>query len=492
VDVGVTLTIEQGVRVEFGDYYMQVNGTLSARGTNSNPIYLVNCDIRFTKNCVSWNEASGQGSIIEYAVINGSQISINNSPKINNNTFLENTIVRLPDTDWRTHMFMYYEIGSADISVNSGSPVISNNNAPYSTFNLDDGSPSVTYNRLDMVTCTDDDYSQMTATFTGNTVLSSARIKGSPSISNNIFQDGLTCVGDGTFSISRNTIQGYYEDGVSFDTDYHNWNSPCYNAYITDNNIFYGRYGINSYTKGTTLIQRNHIYLVEDAGIVAYGAATIEQNIIYNCSTGIYCPDSSNIEQNAIFNCQTGIVAPNSNIRHNTVSYNSVGVDYYDLDHAYGGGEFAFNNLDHNDEAVSNTLSGDINAANNWWGTTDTAAIDGLIHDFNDDFSVGKVNYTPILTAPDPQAPTIPADLLAAVSTNAPTIEPSASAPPDWDNTTPQATPSPRGSDLSSTLWTAVVLVVVFAVIALLVCVVILRRVNLGFKRLILPPPPPP
>ena len=41
VPSGVTLTIESGVTVDFGNYFLEMNGTLVAQGTKSNPISMV-------------------------------------------------------------------------------------------------------------------------------------------------------------------------------------------------------------------------------------------------------------------------------------------------------------------------------------------------------------------------------------------------------------------------------------------------------------------
>ena len=41
VPSGVTLTMEPGVTVDFGSYYLLINGTLTARGTSNNNIYLM-------------------------------------------------------------------------------------------------------------------------------------------------------------------------------------------------------------------------------------------------------------------------------------------------------------------------------------------------------------------------------------------------------------------------------------------------------------------
>lgn len=69
VDSGVTLTLESGVTVYLNDTYLRVDGTLSARGTPTNPISLIrngtasglidifdNAAIQFTSKSTSWNE----------------------------------------------------------------------------------------------------------------------------------------------------------------------------------------------------------------------------------------------------------------------------------------------------------------------------------------------------------------------------------------------------------------------------------------------------
>ena len=92
VGSGVTLTIEPGVTVNLGEYYLQVSGTLYARGSSLNNIIFVSTtplygNIAFTDSSNSWNEQTGSGSIIENAILYSTSISSNiASPKINNNT----------------------------------------------------------------------------------------------------------------------------------------------------------------------------------------------------------------------------------------------------------------------------------------------------------------------------------------------------------------------------------------------------------------------
>jgi hypothetical protein len=56
---GVTLTIQPGTTVNLGSYYIQVNGTLIARGSSDNQIRFNSGSITFTTYCSPWNEQTG-------------------------------------------------------------------------------------------------------------------------------------------------------------------------------------------------------------------------------------------------------------------------------------------------------------------------------------------------------------------------------------------------------------------------------------------------
>ena len=114
VNKGTTLTIQPGVTVNINSYYIQVNGTLVAKGTNADHIQFSNAAVYFTSTSKGWDQQTGSGSIIENAIMNSSNqyfiISINNaSPAIINDT-------------------MTGVVGGMFIEIIGGAPTISNCN----------------------------------------------------------------------------------------------------------------------------------------------------------------------------------------------------------------------------------------------------------------------------------------------------------------------------------------------------------------------------
>ena len=88
VNNDVTLTIDPGVTVNLNTYYIQVNGTLYAKGNDSDPINLNGGEIRFKNSSDDWVEQTGSGSIIEKVILHSTIIAIEGtSPKISKNIF---------------------------------------------------------------------------------------------------------------------------------------------------------------------------------------------------------------------------------------------------------------------------------------------------------------------------------------------------------------------------------------------------------------------
>jgi hypothetical protein len=312
VNNAVTLTIEPGVTVNLRGYYIQVNGTLNARGNIVDKIYFnggsgVPGAIAFSRYCPSWSEETGKGSIMENVVVNSSSIAISigdTSPKINNNT-----------------------IRGAILTVDADSTGL-----------LTLSSPTITNNYLES---------------SGYPLV--LQIATSPLIINNTIT-GEISTESGSTVISGNYIKGSIRSSGKEDQ-------------ITDN-IMSG--------KGSGIGIRT-------------GSCIIERNLITNYGDAIQLAASPVIRNNTIINNLNAISVPgyirgsyDPQIYWNNI-YNNAGYSV---------------NLFTDETHPAN----DINASNNWWGTTNKTVIDQGIHDNKDDYNLGEVNYTPFLIAANSQS----------------------------------------------------------------------------------------
>ena len=92
-------------------------------------------------------------------------------------------------------------------------------------------------------------------------------------------------------------------------------------------------------------------------------------------------------------------------IQNNTITLNGIGLQMSSAEDYL----LVNNNIQGNTNySLYLTTGSNFNASYNWWGTTDNQAINQTIYDFKNDFNLGKVNFVPILSAPNSQAPTYP------------------------------------------------------------------------------------
>lgn len=197
---------------------------------------------------------------------------------------------------------------------------------------------------------------------------------GSPAIINNDMNVTIGITG-GSPIISGNTITGVQYATFSGGSRY------AQHAIYIDYEMF---------SSGAPIISDNTISGGFDDACISVGGGSpiIQRNLISGGHVGIDIDTISSynsiIENNTIASCYRGI----------SVSGSETAVT------------FTYNNL----EGISNftvynwRTANNLNAANNWWGTTNTTEIDRKIWDYNDDFNLGKVNYTPFLTEQNPQA----------------------------------------------------------------------------------------
>lgn len=436
VNYGVTLTIEAGAIVKFNDYYMLVNGTLVAVGSGTDPIHFNGGNITFTQYSNGWNEQTGSGCIIENVIINQTSLfSGSNSLKINNNTITGEISVGESSV-------VSNNIITGVITGNS--PLISNNNITAGvTYSYDMfGRPHEVYVAINISGSSVLSNNIITGTMSvgGSSVISNNTITGelhaeSSVISGNALTGGGTVydfVGrtmfprsvlyiSGDSVVANNTITsqggGY---GITVETD-------C-DAYIADNIISGFVMGIDAAGKAT--IERN---LILDNGggiaigkipfsyspiVIGEGEIIIRDNTIENSSVGIGGPvvntntgisvdavftSTATIERNLIINNTVEIeLSSQVTIYNNTITNSSVAIKL-------GSGlstAIKYNNIENYGEnsIYLEGSSSNIDATYNWWGTTDTQAINMTIHDYKYDFDLGKVTFVPFLTEPNPEA----------------------------------------------------------------------------------------
>lgn len=433
VDNGVTLTVESGVTVNLNDFYIMINGTLRTQGTETERIQFNGGVITFTQYSNGWNEGTNSGCILENSNLNATSISSDVSLKVTH--VHSNATVSVE----KSALISYCSF-TAEISVGDSS-VISHNSI---SAGISVGESSIVTDN----TITDDVYAGNLATITNNNI--EGRISScSASILNNIITGTIRVVTQtsSTSEIRNNTIRGggavWYFGILSF---------PRYAEYprtvvevsggtavISNNTIisydlssqiygmavsgswFDGGYGISTQTDCLANIEGNVISGGFIRAIQPGGSATISENTLVNNEIGIggfvgYYGESGysgtsktltlTIERNLIGSSEKGISIETSestlNIQNNTITNCSEAITLISCPST----TINFNNIQNCNQSITlaDTLA-NIDATNNWWGTTDSDEISQKIFDYYDDFYLGSVNFTPFLTESNPQAP---------------------------------------------------------------------------------------
>ncbi|MGD0644986.1 MAG: right-handed parallel beta-helix repeat-containing protein [Candidatus Bathyarchaeia archaeon] len=341
VSNGATLTIEAGVTVNFYQYIMQVNGTLKAQGIAGNNVVFISTNQNVT------DAVKDQIANINF----GDQSS---------DDALEHTILNEMG-------ITYYNCNSSiilnnDIFQNQAFPTYYGGFIGILPIIRGPGSATITNN-----------------IFTGR-----LQDDCSGTIANNTFTDGGADLSGGSYLISNNTFKG---DGT-VDSGFGLTISDS-KAVVSDNYFSGFSEACMDIAGSSAWIQRNFIQNKFTAegypffGIEIQGSSpVVENNTITNCNIGIdvysHGSDYSAIE------AKPTII--NNNIYNNEV------FNLY-LGYPERGG---YHTIDY--------VVGNIDASDNWWGTTDTQAINQTIRDVKDQSNLGTVDFSPFLTAPNPQA----------------------------------------------------------------------------------------
>jgi hypothetical protein len=460
VKQGVTLTIQPGVTVNLNGYYIEINGTLAARGTSNNPIQFNSGALSFRSNCIEWSEQAETGCIIENAVLNATSLYSYNTIKINKCTITgkinaETSIISNNNIDNKgTGGLVLPDVMGGLVS---GNTIIGSVSADTITNNTITGEVNAYTIARDNI-------------ITGN-----VDIKGNCTISNNYIQGDIV-LSSGKSTIAHNTIKSA-GTAISINptgtTGYVQTN-------IQNNRIIAKQFGITMTASFSSIV------------IAWHSIATISENIISDCANASIQLDESygqhagvnkaSIEGNVISNSKFGILTNvNCPITGNLILNNRYGVsggkitDNTIINNTYGviGTACSNNNIENNNlynfalgafEHFSVTANMD--ASNNWWGTINATTIDKTIYDVKDDFDLGTVTYVPFLTAPNSAAPSI-----NYTPTAGSTISPAPSA-------SPSASPSSEPTEYPSIEYSSL------AIIAILICVITIPTLLYAKKRL--------
>jgi hypothetical protein len=450
VNTGVTLTIEAGVTVNINDYYLQVNGTLRAIGTeneeivfNSSPQeiqYQPKARLYFTPASDGYNEQTGAGSILENVFLPDFS-KVGSSVKITKCTITQLTV------DGGSSIISENTI--AKLTISGGSPTVTNNEITGAAlhtgdsfgFDISGGAPKITSNRIHIRPW----FKAGAPTFTDNKLMSGIHADAN---SGQIIIYNNEISGSGDFTLIH--IAGRIQ------------------AYVTKNIIN----GLDRNPTGISV--GSHLTY-----------ASITNNQISNCKNGIAIrQDDVHVSKNKISNNEIGInidlisewpgktIKPPT-VKDNTISENSIGIQYSP---AMFEAVITNNNIQDNTQYNFKLQHSDsVTIADNWWGTTDSEAIGQKIFDNKNDFNIGYVTFTPFLTARNPQA--MP-DENAPIPTST-TSAPSATTTPSMEPTqTLQPTDTANGVS-SNFNWEQafiVALVVVVAILLVIVSVLLRKR----------------
>jgi hypothetical protein len=212
----------------------------------------------------------------------------------------------------------------------------------------------------------------------------------SPKINNNSISNGHINGQEGSFIISNNNIVGNYSPLIVADLG-----SPkvLNNTITCDNNHHIGI----SAAGGNATISNNNIEGGGEYGI--RGGQYVSGNIVSGFQTGIYASYAT-VAKNLVKNNYRGLELAWVVALNNTIINNSVGIY---VDHS---DTIKYNNFQNNSCNVYLDKYGEatVDATYNWWGTTETKAINQSIYDFKNDFNLGLVTFVPFLAEPNPQA----------------------------------------------------------------------------------------
>ncbi|MGD6810434.1 MAG: beta strand repeat-containing protein [Candidatus Bathyarchaeia archaeon] len=206
------------------------------------------------------------------------------------------------------------------------------------------------------------DISGSILTVSDNKVTGSLNISSNEVWSNTI--SGIISVSSSSCNIVKNTAQGI---------------TICQGSgKITDNVVK------SNYTNGGSVIINGTFVSSDGTGINVQGNAEIQRNLITNSIVGIT------------------VTSNTATIIDNTISNNGIGIVLYPQTIV----TINNNNIQSNTKNIvlESSTENNVDATNNYWGTTSESTIGQSIYDSKNDFNLGTVTFVPFLTETNPNA----------------------------------------------------------------------------------------
>lgn len=473
----VTLTIEPGVTVKTDSgESIQVDGTLIAKGTSASKITFTKNSssnwgyILFSDSSTDATYDAGgnytRGSILEYCVVEyagGASVSDNGAVRINSANPLINYCTIKNNSVSGIYVWSLSE-GTGTLKITNNT--ISNNSASngggiYSYDSSSYSAVTISGNIISNNTASSDGggiYSSTlspqdsTVTISGNTINNNTASNGGGIYSSSSsFSGGLNNYA-GTISgntISNNTASSY--GGGIYSDD--NSSSSVVNITgntIRNNSAFNGGgiyYSSSPYYSGVhisgNIISNNTasssgggIYSSSHSSFESAYHITISGNIISNNTAsfsggGIYTyRGSATVSKNGLTmnSAKNASAVYYNSSAYNDFAYNTImGNNATDSSNTYtvyitmNYYTFNYNNIFNNTSTYelwngNSYGSSNLDAKNNWWGTTDDSSIQGKIYDWIDDTTKGLVDYSPFETTLRTDCPISPPTGLTATA----------------------------------------------------------------------------
>ena len=364
VSKNATLTVEPGVRINCDKNIIQVDGTLKVLGNDQNNVVFISTNAQIDESRsqnanINFGDES-TGNVIQYAIFRTMAWTFFNCA--DTITIDHVTIEKGSAPTYNGYGF----VTALAIIRGSGKAIITN---------------SAFTNPLQI--CISSTVINNTFSITNDIMIYSAieALNGEFVITNNIITGTGISASDGEFLITNNIITGT-KSGWGYGILIGGYQK----AVIADNYIVDFPEACIKLGNGPALIQRNYLEsLPNQAGYPFFGIEVeacrplIQNNTIKLTGTAICLHDNGYVQSKPTIR--------NNNIYKNRVS--NIFLGYPDLPGYNNSDYFARSNID---------------AANNWWGTTDAQTINQTIRDFKTRQDLGTVTYTPFLTELNPQA----------------------------------------------------------------------------------------